>query len=82
MAAPMGEIAAIIRAMMHDSDLDLSVDTRFDDLSDWDGMDLVTVVVETECRFNLHFELPEIDRLVTIGDLLRMIEAKQAMAMA
>jgi acyl carrier protein len=45
-------------------------------------MDLITVVVEVECRFDLQFELPEIDRLTNIGDLVRMIEAKQALAAA
>jgi acyl carrier protein len=37
-------------------------------------------VVEIECRFDLQFELVEIDRLTTVGDLLRMIAAKQALA--
>jgi acyl carrier protein len=45
-------------------------------------MDLVTVVVEVECRFDLQFELAEIDRLTTVGDLLRMIATKQALAAA
>ena len=45
-------------------------------------MDLITVVVEVECRFDVQFELPEIDRLVTVGDLLRAISAKQALAAA
>jgi acyl carrier protein len=57
-------------------------DTRFDDVTGWDSMDLVSVVVEVECRFDLQFELVEIDRLITIGDLLHMIEAKQALATA
>ena len=82
MAAPLAEITAIVRDMMHDSDLDLSAATHFDDLADWDEMDLVTVVVEAECRFDVRMELPEIDRLVTIGDLIHMIEVKQAQAMA
>ena len=45
-------------------------------------MDLITLVVEVECRFELQFELPEIDRLATVGDLLDMILAKQALAAA
>ena len=45
-------------------------------------MDLVTVVVEIECRFGLEFELTEIDRLSTVEDLLRMIATKQAIAAA
>lgn len=82
MPTPLSEVSEIIREILHQGDLDLSPNTRFDDLSNWDAMDLVTVVVEAECRFDLQFELPEIDRLVTVGDLVRMIGAKQAHAMA
>jgi acyl carrier protein len=80
MAAPLPEISAIVREVLRDSDLDLSPATRFDDLANWDSMDLVTVVVEAECRYNVQFDLPEIDRLVTVGDLLHMIETKQTLA--
>jgi acyl carrier protein len=81
-AAPLSEVRDIIRDILHDGEIDLSPETRFDDLSNWDSMDLVAVVVEAECRYSLQFELPEIDRLVTIGDLVRMIGAKQALVMA
>jgi acyl carrier protein len=82
MAAPLSEIAAIVREVVRDGELDLSSTTRFEYLNNWDSMDLIAVVVEIECRFSLQFDLPEIDRLVTIGDLLSMIEVKQALAMA
>ena len=82
MAAPLAEITAVVRRIMRDADLNLLPSTRFGDLDNWDSMDLITVVVETECRFDLQFDLPEIDRLVTLGDLLHMIEVKQALAMA
>ncbi len=82
MAAPLPEITVILREVLRDSKLELAPATRFDDLADWDSMDLVTLVVEIECRFGLQFELPEIDRLITVDDLVRMIEAKQAVAAA
>ncbi len=82
MAAAITDITPIFRDILHDPDLDLASTTRFDDLAGWDSMDLITVVVEVECRFDLQFELPEIDRLTNIGDLVRMIEAKQALAAA
>jgi acyl carrier protein len=82
MAAPLPEITAIVREVLHDGDLDLSSTTRFDDLANWDSMDLISVVVEAECRYDLLFDLSEIDRLVTVGDLLRMIKAKQALRVA
>ncbi|MDR3530962.1 MAG: acyl carrier protein [Rhodopila sp.] len=82
MAAPLSEITSIIREVLRDNDLEIATTTRFDDLAGWDSMDLVTVVVEVECRFDLQFELAEIDRLVTVGDLLRMIIAKRALVSA
>jgi acyl carrier protein len=81
-AAPITEITAILRDVLRDHELEPAPSTRFDDMTGWDSMDLITVVVEVECRFELQFTLTEIDRLTTVGDLLRMIEAKQALASA
>jgi acyl carrier protein len=81
-AAPITEITAILRDVLRDHQLEPAPATRFDDITGWDSMDLITVVVALECRFDLQFTLTEIDRLATVGDLLRMIEAKQALASA
>jgi acyl carrier protein len=81
-AAPLYEIFAILRRVLRDNDLELTPSTRFDDLTGWDSMDLITVVVEVECRFDLRIEMVELDRLVTIADLLRTISAKQALGAA
>lgn len=82
MSAPLPELTAILRQVLRDDLLELTPLSRFDEVSGWDSMDLVSVVVEIECRFDVQFELVEIDRLVTVGDLLRMIVAKQALASA
>lgn len=82
MVAPLSEISSIVREVLHDNDLELAVSTCFDDLPDWDSMDLISVVVEIECRLDLQFELSEIDRLATMGDLLHMVTAKQALSAA
>jgi acyl carrier protein len=81
-AAALSEISAVVRELLHDRDLDLSSTTRFEDLVGWDFMDLIATVVETELRYDLQFELQEIDSLVTVGDLVEMIEAKRAVALA
>ena len=82
MAAPLIEITTILREMLCDSGLEIAPATRFDELTGWDSMDLVAVVVEVECQFNLHFELAEIERMISVADLLEMIAAKQALASA
>jgi acyl carrier protein len=82
MATIITEITGILRGVLHDPELELVPATYFDDLTGWEAMDMVAVVVEVECRFDVQFALPEIDRLVTVGDLLRMIATKQARAAA
>jgi acyl carrier protein len=81
-AAPLSEIAAIVRDIMHDADLDLSPSSRFDELNNWDSMDLISVMVEAECRYGVQFDGSEIERLVTVADLMQMIESKRAIAAA
>jgi acyl carrier protein len=74
---PIREITAVVRQVLRDPELELTPATRFGDLAGWEDMDLVSVVVEAECRFRVHFTLPDIDRVVTVADLQRMITAKQ-----
>lgn len=80
MPTPLTELTAILREVLRDGDIDPTPQTRFEDLAAWDSMDLVSVVVEAECRFDVQFDVIEIDRLITVGDLMGMIAAKQALA--
>lgn len=82
MGSPLAEITAIMREVLQDNGIELLESTRFEDVANWDSMDLVSVVVEVECRFDLQFELAEIDRLTTVRDLLDMIETKRILAAA
>jgi acyl carrier protein len=76
------KVASIIRHLLCDDRLAITAETEFEALLGWDDMDLVRVVVEVECLFNLEFGLTEIDRLRTVGDLLQSAVSKQALAAA
>ncbi|HEY0183949.1 MAG TPA: acyl carrier protein [Rhodopila sp.] len=82
MAAPLYEITAILRGLLHDDDIELTPATRFEDITGWDSMDMINLIVELECRFDVQFALPEVDRLATVGDMLRMLQAKRILAAA
>jgi len=82
MPTPLQELTTIVREVLHDPRLDLQPQTRFEDLPGGDSMDIVSIVVEAECRFDVMFDAGEIGGLRTAGDLLRQIAAKQAMALA
>ena len=82
MAALFTEINAILRRMLCDNEMDVTSGTRFEDLNGWDSMDLVTIVVEVECHYGLMFEPREIEHLITVGDLMRVVMAKRTLASA
>jgi len=76
--AGLADLIDIVRDVMRDADVEMSFATRFEDLPNWDSLYLIGVVVEAECRFGLRFEPEEIESLQTPADLLRAVEAKQA----
>ena len=54
----------------------LSLDRRLADLAGHDVYCLVDVLVELEKRFDARFSSSEIDKLVTVGDLVACVEQK------
>lgn len=82
MQAHLSEITAIVRELVHDDSIELTEQTQFSDVIGWDSMDLIAAVVEVECRLGMTFEVPEIQDLETVGDLIRLIEHKQPLVSA
>jgi acyl carrier protein len=72
----LSDVTAAVRAVLREPDLELSLDSNLDDIPCWDSMDLIAVVVELECRFDILFELPELESFYAIGDLVRGVASK------
>jgi len=70
------EVASILRHVLRDADLDAGSTARLEDLPGWDSMAHIAVIVEAECRFGIEFDLPEIEAVQTVGDLIDLIEAR------
>lgn len=80
MPASLSDVISAVQEVLRDNEIKLQRATRFEDIQGWDPMDLVSIVVEIECRLGLQFELMDIDRIVTVGDMLSLICAKQMVA--
>jgi acyl carrier protein len=61
------------------------VGQKFDDLSDGknlredlglDSVDVVSIVSQVERHFRIRLSQPELEKLVTVGDLLTLLESK------
>lgn len=77
--AVLAEVNAIVRRVLEDSTIDLGADTPIDTLTAWDSMNHVAILVEAECRFDVLFELDELDAVPTVGHLVRLIQAKRSL---
>ncbi|MBN8906989.1 MAG: acyl carrier protein, partial [Rhodospirillales bacterium] len=60
-------------------DLECEPGTLLEDLPGWDSMLHIAVMVELECRFGITVAPDEVDAMVSVGDLVRMVGAKQVL---
>ena len=74
--AILAEITDIARQVFEDPALELTLETTSDDVQGWDSMSHIALVVECECRFGLRFQSMEIEDLRSVGELVRLIQAK------
>jgi acyl carrier protein len=78
----LAEVADVARQVFEDPTLELMMDTTSDDVPRWDSMSHITLVVECESRFDVRFETMAIEELRSVGELVRLIEQKLALAAA
>jgi acyl carrier protein len=76
-AAVLAEITDVVRHVLEDRTIELAPDTAVGDMAGWDSMNHVAILVEAECRFDVVFDLAEVDAVPTVGHLVRLIQAKR-----
>ncbi len=59
-----------------DEDIVLTDETCADDIEDWDSLEQINLVVACEKRFNLKFDVQEIQSLKNVGEMVDTILAK------
>jgi acyl carrier protein len=45
-------------------------------MAGWDSMNHIAILVEAECRFDVVFDLADVEAVPTVGHLVRLIQAK------
>jgi acyl carrier protein len=76
-AAVLAEITDVVRQVLEDRTIELAPDTAMGELAGWDSMNHIAILVEAECRFDVVFDLAEVDAVPTVGHLVRLIQAKR-----
>lgn len=71
------DIADIIRAVLQQPGLALQWDTTAADVSGWDSLANINILVAIEAKFGVRFHAGEIDELKNVGDFVRLVEEKR-----
>ncbi len=78
--AVLAEITDVVRQVLEDRTIELAPDTAMGDMAGWDSMNHIAILVEAECRFDVVFDLADLEAVPTVGHLVRLIQAKRSVA--
>ena len=66
----------IFRDVFDDETLIITDSTNSSDIEDWDSLEHIALVVSMEKKFNLKFDLKEVNKLANVGEMVDLIASK------
>jgi acyl carrier protein len=78
MATTLDRLNAVFCEVFDDDDIKISPETTAKDVAGWDSLMHVTLIVSVERAFQTRFSSHEVASLKNVGELLTLIEAKEA----
>lgn len=78
LAAIRAKVQEILRDVVDDDNVVITDDTVAEDVVDWDSTNHVRLIVAIEEEFHIRFEIDEITKPESVGDLVALIHAKLA----
>lgn len=74
----LATITRIVRSNLNDSGLEMTVDTRPETVPAWNSLKMVDIILDIEDAFTMRFDISDIDKLRTVGDMVDAVIARQA----
>jgi acyl carrier protein len=71
-----GELQDIFRDLFDDDDIVVKDTTTASDIEGWDSLNNVKLMVRIEEKFGFRFKTGEVVSLKSVGDLVKLIEAR------
>lgn len=74
-AEVLARVVDIVREVLDDDSIQLSTESLPADVEGWDSLAHVSIVVAIERAYKTRFTAQQIERLKTVGDLVRLVGA-------
>jgi acyl carrier protein len=78
MSETLDRLSAVFQQVFDDDELEVSRETTAKDVEGWDSLMHVTLLINVEKALGVKFSSSEVASLKSVGDLVDLIEAKQA----
>lgn len=76
-----GLVEQVVSLMAMELDVEetmLTPDATPDEILSWDSLKLLNIVVSLEQEFGIEIDPPDVERMVSVGDILQLVAEKQA----
>jgi acyl carrier protein len=72
----LNRVTEVFREVFNDNDLDISLDTSAKDISEWDSIMHISLIINVEKEFGVRLNSTEVAGLQSVGDLVRLVDSK------
>jgi len=71
----LNRLTQILRDLLSDDSIVLTMETRRDDVANWDSFAYVSFIVAVEIEFGMKFRVAEVESFQKVGEIVRRISA-------
>ena len=75
-SAILAVIESLVREVIHDDLVNLTLESKASDIDGWDSLAHVTILVHLEQQYSMKLSLSELQNTNNIGDLVQLIKSK------
>jgi acyl carrier protein len=71
----LSEMTTILRDLLGDDSIDLTMATKREDVPNWDSFNYVTFIVAVEIKFGVKFRASDVESFPDIGAIVQAVSA-------
>lgn len=66
-------LTRILRDLLLDDSIELTMETRREDVPNWDSFNYVNFIVAVEVEFGVHFNIADVESFTDVGAIVRQL---------